>query len=43
VPLGPVANLLTTFPDLLGARPDEALEISLFGQNPHIVIFTAGT
>ena len=31
--------LLTTFPELLGAVPDNALEISLFGQNPQIVTF----
>jgi 23S rRNA G2445 N2-methylase RlmL len=32
--------LLTTFPELLGAKPDKSLEISLFGQNPQIVRFT---
>ncbi len=34
--------LLTTFPDLLDATPDEAHEISLFGQTPQILIFSAG-
>ena len=41
VPGGSIV-LLTTFPELLPGEPAQEIEISLFGQNPKILRFTAG-
>ena len=38
VPDGKIV-LLTTFPELIGQQPSNMFEISLFGQNPKIMIF----